>query len=59
MEHDRKGGLIFADMCVICGCYVPEGAMICTACQEKMENPFSDLKIDQTDDRDNNPKDEE
>lgn len=25
-----------ADKCVICGCYVPEGRMVCTRCEQKV-----------------------
>ena len=30
--------LFFADVCVCCGCILPEGEMICNECKHKLKN---------------------
>lgn len=34
-----------SDTCVICGNYVPEGAMICYICEHREYQPFPKIQI--------------
>ena len=48
--YDHKKGGQFMNMiiddcyCVMCGCYIPEGTMVCPECIKKVKYPSRDKK---------------
>lgn len=40
--------LFFADVCVCCGCKLPEGEIICSNCKKEISYQFDSVKYNKT-----------